>query len=206
MKRILASSLVVISLIATVGQATFAVFSDSAEIQGNTISTATVNIDLNLLNSEEFSDFDKPINTSNLLPGQWSDWARVEAVNNSDVNVRLYFYVKNVVGDACEMTNLLLKTGPIGGNEVQYQIYNSKILDINGNSERVELTGVYGYWNPTLPAEESLVLWQRAQLDVSADNDYADESCIWDEVFIAESAPADNSGDPVSFPEVLSET
>jgi predicted ribosomally synthesized peptide with SipW-like signal peptide len=201
MKKILASTLVVVSLIATVGGATFAVFSDSEEIMGNTIAAGSVDIDLVLENGEEYSEFDKPINATGLLPGEWSPWARVAANNNSeDTPLRLYFYVKNLVGGACDKTNLMLKTGAEGGNELQYEIYNSVIEGLEGNNNRVEITGPQGVWDPSLPAGESAVIWQRAQLDLSADNDYQNQSCTWTEVFVAESAPAEDDDNPVSFP------
>lgn len=182
MRKIALSVLTIAALAIAVTGGTFAVFSDTGEIAGNTISTAKVNIDIRALNSGKIS---KPLNVTGLVPGQWTKWGRAEIYNESDsTTVKYYMYVKNVSGAACNKVNLRVTTGYAGGDERARDVYNGTLTGLQGTGNRKELTG-----NP--PFETVLPNWtqviqQTAQLDSSAGNSYQNTSCTWDEVFVAE--------------------
>ena len=195
-RKILASALVVISLMSAVGGSALAIFSDTESIQGNTISTGSVDIELT-------GDFG-PITAQSLNPGDWSEWERVEVDNNSNGPVRLYFYVTDLAGAACGDTMLELATGPLGGDEMTYHFYNSSIGLLNGSANRVEVTGYV--FNPNMPAGETAVVHMRAGLSVDATAMNAD--CDWTGVFAADQAMTEEeppTSFPVSFPEEMEE-
>ncbi len=199
-RKILASALVVISLMSAVGGSALAIFSDTESIQGNTISTGSVDIELT-------GDFG-PITAQNLNPGDWSDWERVEVDNNSNGPIKLYFYVTDVSGAACGDTLLNLVTGPLGGDEMQYPFYASHLTSLNGANNKVEVTGYV--FNPTMPAAQTAVVHMRAGLDMAAGEAAMGEDCDWTGVFVAEQAPNEETEEPpvsapVSFPEETEE-
>ena len=187
-RKILASALVVISLMSAVGGSALAIFSDTESIQGNTISTGSVDIELT-------GDFN-PITAQNLNPGDWSEWQRVEVDNNSNGPVKLYFYVTDLNGAACGDTMLELATGPLAGDEMAYHFYNSNIGLINGSNNRVEVTGYV--FNPSMPAGETAVVHMRAGLGLGASEMNAD--CDWTGVFVADQAVEETEEPPTSFP------
>ncbi|MFZ1735983.1 MAG: hypothetical protein IPJ67_02135 [Candidatus Moraniibacteriota bacterium] len=189
MKNIMKSLVIILAAVSVSGGATYSFFSATDSIDGNTISTATVEIDAK--GEAGQGVMAKPIATSNLVPGQYTEWARGAVWNKSTVPVRLYMYADNLQGSACPLTNLTMTTGYAGGNERERTVYEGKLTDIAGSVERVELTG-----NPpfaTVPANWTQVVQQRAQLDDEADNGAQNQECTWDEIFVAESvAPTDN--------------
>lgn len=190
-RKILASALVVISLMSAVGGSALAIFTDSESIQGNTISTGSVDIEL--------SGDVAPIVASGLNPGDWSDWSRVEVDNNSTSPVRLYFYATELNGMACGDTNLEIMTGPLGGDEMQYAVYSSGLDLIDGSTNRVEVTG-YEY-DPVMPAGSTAVVYMRAGLDSGASPTSMNADCDWTAVFVAEPGnETDEEEPPTSFP------
>jgi len=169
----------IVAAVSVVAGATVAgVFSSQDEIEGNTIATGSVNLVVH-----NFSE-NKPINTSLLVPGEWTPWGRAEAYNTGNVPVQVYMYVDNVEGVVCGKTNLELRTGWAGGDEKVREIYNGPLMDLVGPENREEITGnpPFDQLNPNW----SQVVWQRAQLDDSADSGDQGEVCSWREVFVAE--------------------
>jgi hypothetical protein len=96
-------------------------------------------------------------------------------------------YVDDVVGGACPKVNLNVDTGWAGtyaGEHTRNVLYEN-LANITGSGNRREVTG-----NPpfaTLGANWSQVIWQKAQLDSSADDSYQGLGCSWTEYFVAES-------------------
>lgn len=189
MKSVMKSLVIILAAVSVSGGATYSFFSATDSIEGNTISTATVEIDAK--GEAGQGVMAKPIATSNLVPGQYTDWARGAIWNKSTVPVRLYMYTDNLQGAACALTNLVVTTGNAGGNERERTVYEGKLMDVAGSAERVELTGSVPF--ATVPDNWTQVVQQRAQLDESADNGSQNQECTWDEIFVAESvAPEDN--------------
>ncbi len=187
MVRILAGFLVIVSLLTAVGGATLAVFSDTSEILGNTISTAQVDIDAH--GESNNTTAPKPIDESGLVPGEWTDWFRGIVYNKADsTNVRVYMYLSNVTGAACSKTNLTVRTGFAGSDagERANSMYDGSVAGLTGPGNRIELTGPVFHAPDWLPYNTSLVVQQAAQLDPSAGNTYTNKSCDWSEVFVAE--------------------
>lgn len=202
MRRVLASVLVIAALVMSVTQIAFAVFSDSESIPGNTISTGVIDIGIGGPGSTQA----EPIVAQGLMPGEWSDWVRYLVTNNSTNNVKLYFYVTDVSGDACVKTNLEIRTGVEGSDESErvHEVYNSGLMNIKGVINKVEVTGYVH--DPVLMPEESAAVQMRAGLDLSANNNQSEETCTWTGVFFAEGSEDDGEEEPptsfpVSFPE-----
>lgn len=184
MKQIVLSVFTIFAVVAITAGATQAVFSEIETIDSNTISTATVDIDLRSLSSGEIS---KPLNVTDLIPGEWTQWARAEIYNTSaSTPVRVFFHVEDVTGDACGKTNLRVTTGHAGtdAGERANDVYNGVLNSVKGVSKRVEITGVV--LSPTLPANTTAVIQQQAQLDSTANNNHQGTGCTWNEVITAE--------------------
>lgn len=183
MKKILLSLATIFASVAMVAGATRAVFSANANIPGNVVTAGTLTLVAHNFN------LNKPIGTiaGFLVPGAWTAEGRAELYNTGNISARLYMYVDGVTGSACDKTNLEVRTGFAGSyadEHARVVLYNS-LANITGPGNRVEVTG-----NPpfaTLGANWSQVIWQKAQLDSSADNSYQGKSCSWTEYFVAES-------------------
>ncbi len=189
MRKILMSLLLVFATSAMVAGATQAVFSESSNFDGNSLSTARVDIDAR---SEPAGGIlGKPLAVTGLVPGQYSDWARGVVYNTAgSTPVRLWMYVSNVTGgQVCDKTNLTVYTGHAADgadSERAFTVYSGGLQGLNGPGNRVEVTGPGKVFNPTLPVNTSAVIQQRAQLDPSADNAQSNATCSWDEVFVGE--------------------
>lgn len=185
MKKIIVSAFTIFAVVAMVAGATQAVFSDTSSFDGNTIATATVDIDAK--SEQKQADLPKPLVVSRLIPGEWTGWARGVVFNKpSSTPVKVFMYVDNVSGDACSKTNLTVYTGHAANgaaSERSHKIYDGPLNGLKGNSKRREVTGRIG---DLLGVNNSAVIQQRAQLDESAGNNLQHTSCTWNEVFVAE--------------------
>lgn len=187
MKRLLLSLLVVGAVVTATAAGTQAVFTDSDNIAGNTVSTATVEIDAR--GESRGGIMAKPIVATGLIPGEYTSWARGVVYNKANsTNVRVYMYVDNLTGD-CGKINLRVTTGHANDgdpSERAHDIYKGALTGLVGAGNRKEVTG-YIFNAPTyLPANTSAVLQQQAQLDPTAGNGYQGTTCTWNEVFVAE--------------------
>ena len=179
LKRIAISGGTIVGTLALVAGVSGALFTDTDTIPGNSIAVGTVDITVH-----NFSG-NKPINTDNMAPGDWTPDGRAEVYNVGTLPVKIYMHVANKSGGACPKTNLKLSTGHAGPNETERVIYNGSLNALNGAGNRVEVTGSPPF--ATLLANWSQVVHQEAQLDLSAGNAYQGTTCTWDEVFTAES-------------------
>lgn len=189
MRRILLSLLTIFTTTAMMAGASQAVFSDTDTFEGNNITTATVNIDAR---SEAHGLLPKPLIASGLIPGEYTDWARGVVYNEAgSTNVRVYMYVANRTGTACDKTNIEVYTGyaESAANvnlERDYQLYSGPLSGLAGEGKKVEITG-FVFKSPNwLPANTSAVIQQRAQLDGTAGDGLQGATCTWDEVFVAQ--------------------
>lgn len=194
MKKILLSLITIGAVGTLVVGATRAVFSGSTKFVGNTVGAAMVKIDAR---DEPMGRLHKPLVVNGLVPNQWTQWARGIIFNQSDsTHIRLYMYINNVSGDACGKINLKVYTGHAASgadSERGFLIYDGSLNGLTGVGNRQEITG--NVFNPTMPPNNSAVIQQAAGLDESASDWYQGKSCIWDEVFVAET-PASPSPIP----------
>lgn len=178
MRKIVLSLVTILAAVAMVAGATSAVFSATDSIPGNTITAATVTLD-----AHNYSG-NKPIGVvlTKLIPGMWTPEGRAELYNTGNTDVKVYMSVANMTGVACDKVNLKVYTGWAGGDEHVRTVYDYKLDWLTTN--RQEVTG-----NPPfalLGPNWSQVIWQKAQLDATADNTYQGDTCTWEEVFTAE--------------------
>lgn len=181
--------MVVSSLLVSLTVGSLAVFDETERINDNTIAFGGDGVDIDLRGLTS-GPMDKPIYAEDLMPGEWTDWARAVVYNTQESdNVRVFFYVEDLQGD-CGMTNFELWTGyalsDYSPDERDFLLYEGPLTGISGTENRVEITGpVYEYLEPNISA----VVHQRAGLDVEAGNEFIGTYCEWDEVFVAESVP-----------------
>lgn len=166
---------------ASIGGGTYALFSSTGSVTGNTISSGSVNLLVH-----NFSG-NKPVNSSGIVPGQWAPDGRLELYNTGTSPAKAYMYVTNLSssgGAICDKINLKVSTGHAGGSETENVLYNGPIAAISGASNRFETTTVppFNQLDPNI----SQAIHQQAQLDVSADSAQMNQTCTWDEVFVAE--------------------
>ncbi len=193
-RRIFASMLTILSLIAVVGGSALAIFRDFEHIRGNTLSAGTVDIEL----TDGTAQFPNPIVAEGLLPGEFSNWSRVLVTNNSSSDVKLYFYVTDLHGAACTDTKLEVATGLTNVNEHEFSVFNSNINNIHGIYNKVELTGYV--FDPDMPVNEVAAVQMRAGLDANAGNNSMNGSCNWTAVFVAEPSTEVDVEPPTSYP------
>lgn len=186
-RKILSSTLVVVSLLAAVGGSAFALFRDTEYIPGNTISTGAVDISL----TGENAQLPNPINAAGLLPGEWSEWSKVNVTNNSSSDVDVYFYVTNVDGAACHDTNLEFATAE---SEEGTALFNSNIYDVKGVNNKVKIV------DPNLAVDATAAFKIRAGLSLDAETHGQSKSCSWTGVFMAEPSMVESPEPPVSTP------
>jgi predicted ribosomally synthesized peptide with SipW-like signal peptide len=180
MKKIILGVIAIALTVGGVSGAAYALFSDTKVIGANTIQSGTVTLDIvGLVN--------KPINATNMAPGNWTLDGKAGLYNTGSLPVRLYMYVDHVVGAACPKTNLRMKTGPAGGDEFARTIFYEQLVNITGAGNRREVTGSPPF--AILLPNWTQVVHQQAELDISADNTYKNTGCTWDEYFVAENVP-----------------
>ncbi len=186
MRRIALSLVTILATVAMVAGATKAVFSASSSIPSNVLATAT--IDMNAHGEARGGVLAKPINVLGLIPGAWTPWYRGVVENKQDSTaIKVWMYVTDITGGACNKVNLDVRTGFAsdgGSSELANTVYSGSLYGLNGYGNKYPITGYV--FNPTLPAWNSAVIQQRAQLDPSADNSQMGQGCTWTEVFYAE--------------------
>jgi len=186
-RKILSSTLVVVSLLAAVGGSAFALFRDTEFIPGNTISTGAVDISL----TGEASQLPSPIVAEGLLPGEWSDWSKVNVTNNSTSAVDVFFYVTDVNGAACHDTNLEFAAADA---EEGTTLFSSNIYDVKGYNNKIEIV------DPNLAVDAMAAFKLRAGLSEDAEAHGAPKDCSWTGVFVGEPTHDETPEPPVSTP------
>jgi hypothetical protein len=190
MKRIIISSMLVLGVVTATAGATKAVFSDTASIAGNTISTGTLKIDVN-------NRVGKPIQITSMKPGDTSDWAWVDVQNVGTIPAMYYFYL----GDAVNTNDpawklwgslqLELRTageGATGADRCNNgrQIYLDDLDTVYGETKKINTTDfMYNQSNYALPAGWSQRICQRFVLPSDTNNDAQGKEIGFTEWFYA---------------------
>ncbi len=185
MRRIILSLVTILATAGMVAGATRAVFSTSTPLTGNTISTATLNLTLeNLMN--------KPLNVTNMVPGEVTDWAWVDVRNASTIPVNFFVYLDNATGipDWNLWTNLRIEMRRAGAVVEGAEAGRC----IAGDSSQIYLGLVSGMYQAAL--KQSIAnnvavqgverVCQRVSLDNNVDNSVQGRSTGFNEVFYAE--------------------
>ena len=182
MKKIAISAFTIFAITAVVVGGTFAAFQDTAVIEGNTIGTATIDINLED-DAAGYELLEKPIIAENLLPGEETDGYRAVIKNDSTRNVDISMYATRTSGPGtCPDINLF----------VEYGVADNGVIGTN-----YDFGPVNGLWGPgnaipiasnVPPFSEDAVnsriaIHQIGQLDESATE--MGVTCIWDETFVA---------------------
>ena len=193
MKKIILSLSFLAFIGVLVAGATQAVWSDSKTIQGNTVSTA--NVELSLVKGKNTQTVQKPVVSENLVPGDWGEWHHIGVKNVGTVEGTVHMRVVNVQGivkEICDNTWLQIEVhgDSVGSSGEKWPVYNGPLKDLE---DGIELTGV-GVFDPSLPVNWVLVVHQKAGLHPDAPNWTQNRECTWDEIFIIESYAGDGDG------------
>ncbi len=181
MRKILLSLVTVFAVVAMVAGATQAVWSSTASLPGNTVSTAKVelNIDYGQVVGET-----KPITIQNLLPGQQSGEEGAGVINTGTVPVKVKMYVTYQTNESgvCNYINLVnvRRFGYPLGYAVSESLFSSKSLaDLKGPDNAIDVIA-------ELPTNKQVRVYQTAELDINAPNTVQNKVCEWTEVFVGE--------------------
>ena len=172
MKKIIISAFTIFVAVAAVAGATAAVFSDTENIDGNTIGAADVEISL----VKGLGTLHKPIAASDLVPGETSEWYNIDVVNDGTVESNVFMHGEGFAGTGgiCANTNLLVQANSGSG---WYDKYDEPLMNTDTPIQlKVAPLAVNGTLN----------VRQRVQLDEDAPNSAQGQTCTWDEVFTAE--------------------
>ncbi len=193
MKKTILNLAIVAGVVAIVLGGTYAAWTASTTIEGNTLSTATVSLG-------QTGNIEKPIEGDNMIPGEYTEPARAGIYNTGTVPLRIYMHTDNLSDDStggiCDYTLLSLYTGHANGspsvdgdgriidgqnNEAERYIETKSVLDW---ATQEELTGIPPF--NELGANITQIIWQQAQLDPDAPQHLQGQTCTWDEVFTGE--------------------
>jgi len=184
MKRILLSSMLVVAVVAVTAGATKAVFSDTASIPGNTVSTGTLKLTLN-------HSAGKPFSITNGYPGFVSDWEYMDIYNNEH-NSSLPFDARLTVtktsGDELwPYIRLTMKTSGWDSDCSNNDAGEKVIWDslASGFPNGVTVSDI-AYWHlavngDDIPVGYSERICQKVGIDNSAPNDVQGKSAVFTE-------------------------
>lgn len=195
MKRIVLSITTLAFVGALVAGGTYAVWSDSKTIEGNTVSTGSVDIELTEANDEDEIDAEKlkPLVGEGLFPGETTERFYQGIKNNSTRAVNLYIYTERQKNenDVCDETDLTIYTqrNEGGVEEGKFKIGTWSVSELAGENNKKKLTNKdfeeeIAFRN--LPVGWVLNLVQEGTLNEDAENKHQDSECEFNEVIVAE--------------------
>src|SRR4030042_2856049 len=178
LKRIAMAGATITGTLALVAGVTFAVFTATAEIPGNPVGTADVELSID---TDDVVGPSKPITASNLVPGQQTAEEGGGVVNTGTVPVKVSMYVRydSNPNGVCNWINLTnVRRFGFGGFNVPLPTFNGPLSNLKGPSNAKEVIA-------SLPTNHQVRVYQTAQLDVNAPNSVQASTCEWTEVFVA---------------------
>ena len=180
MKKILISLSAVIGVAALVSAATYAAFSDTVTVEGNVVTTATINLEQNNDGYPHGYEF-KPIVASNVYPGSSVGPEYIGLDNNSAAPLKVSFYadVPDDEGNMCEAYTLKVEVYPFAHPELATTAYNSLLSGVDSPEEAVVL-------NASLAADARMTVKQTLTLSSEVGNEYQGKTCAWNEQFVGE--------------------
>ena len=197
-KQIFGSVMAIAAVAAIAVGGTYAAWTATASIAGNTASTAHLSITA----TEEAKSpaLALPFTATDLFPGSvTSPELRAVITNTSAKPMNLYMYVEGDGGVACDATKLAWQSSHPGGSVLRGYAVSPLPTDpgtIAGDGD-TNFTLVYpNLWGEThkvliAPADEfgpgdEIALRQVVGFATDADNSYQDTSCKWTLHFVAE--------------------
>lgn len=184
-KKIIISLSVIAAVGAIVAGGTYAVWTAQDTIEGNTVGTATLGLNIN----EEggVGAVPKPVNASNLLPGQWApgpgyfEEYRAVITNQSTVpvNISMYVTITNETKDMCDYVLLNMRRNPFSEPYNTVIITGTSIDSLEGVDKKVSVQG-------EIASGGMVTVREKVQLDENAPDAAQGGTCEWTEVFLAE--------------------
>jgi hypothetical protein len=209
MKKILISLVLVVAVATVASVATYAVWSATANIAGNTISTAQLSITATAQGKGAPVADPLPFSVSGLIPGSVTDpELRAVITNDSDIPLDLYMYVQGVGGTACSATKIAWQSSHPGQGVLHGYpaipfppVLNPGKIDGSDSSDNFRnvysagdvYLNLWGVDNKVLIADASefqphaeIALRQIVGFATDANNSYQGKSCEWTLYFVAE--------------------
>lgn len=130
--------------------------------------------------SYEIRDFlllieNKPINSTDMIPGQWSDYGKLKVTNSLASEADFYMYVSHTDGNICPDVVINLEVAE-SAEGAWTEVYTGDLEEIRGNNDRVLL-------NIGDISSDNIFVRQRIQFKDSANKNKAGKQCLWNEVF-----------------------
>lgn len=209
MNKIIVSSILVLAVATVASVATYAVWSATANITGNTISTAQLSITATADGKPNPVADPLPFKAEGLIPGSvTTPELRAVITNNSDIPLDLYMYVQGVGGTACTATKIawqsshpgqgvlhgypaspfppVLSPGKIDGTGSSFNFRNVYSAgDVYDNLWSINNKVLIADSDEFEPHNE-IALRQIVGFATDADNSYQGKSCEWTLYFVAE--------------------
>jgi predicted ribosomally synthesized peptide with SipW-like signal peptide len=189
MKKILLSVSTLAFIGALVAGGTYAAWNATAGIDGNTVSTGSLS--LNIEKEGGFGALEKPVIAGNLFPGQWApgpgvnDEFRAVVKNDSSVAVDIEMYVDDENGltnenNVCDYMLLTVRTfTPAGvGFDVETIVDSEPVSSLFGEDNAVTVQN-------NVASDLEIAVRQKVQLDPEAPNTVQGSECKWNEIFVA---------------------
>ena len=188
MNKILISSLTVFALVVAVAGGTFALFSDTAAIAGNTIATGTLDLTLN-------HSAGKPFSISNAYPGYISSWEHADVYNTGSLPFEAQLSLSKDSGDDGLWAEVNIEIKTVGwdsdctnGDDGEKTIYSGPVSSFTNGMTVSDIA----YWHlaneddgsgppDNVRAGYSERLCQRVGVDTDAGNEVQGKSVIFTE-------------------------
>lgn len=181
MKKILLSLVTLFAVGTMTAGASQAVFSSSASITGNDVTTGT--LDVTVTHSAG-----KPWQVTNLKPGNYTEWENMTVRNAGSLAATYYFYLDNAAGNSYLWNNLQIElrdgvsTGSLIYNGPVAALYGIANKHITFYANRPDGTP---WWQPG----NSQGIYQRLYLPSSVTNDGQGVTVSFDEMIFADQNP-----------------
>ncbi|MFA4818107.1 MAG: SipW-dependent-type signal peptide-containing protein [Parcubacteria group bacterium] len=189
MKNIIKSLVIVVAVAAVASVATWAVFSDTDSVTGNTVATGTLNLTVN-------ESAGKPFSISGAYPGYVSGWEYIDIYNQGSLPFEAQMSFNQTSGSGALYNELTIELVTSGGDSIcanggfgETTIYSGKII----NYDPTTVVSSIAYWhnanetdgsgpNDNIRAGWSERVCQRVGVDSGAGNGIQGTSVTFDEI------------------------
>lgn len=121
MKRTLLGVVTILALGTAVIGSSYALFTDSDSIPGNTVATGTLELKLN-------HSAGKPFSIANAYPGYWSPWENMDLYNTGTLPLEAYMTFEQTGGDSALYDELFIQLESSGWDSVCHNGDNENVI------------------------------------------------------------------------------
>jgi len=187
MKNIIKSLVVVVAVAAVASIATYAIFTSTASVTGNSVATGTLKISINKAGN-------KPVSIANMKPGDTGAWGWMDVINVGSLPAYYFFYVDNPVGtpdgNLWDVLKIELRNSGSGATDIDRcnngnVMYDNLVKNLYGMANKINTTDFAYGSGSQMPAGWSQRICQRVYLTSDVDNSVQGRTLTFDEVMYA---------------------